>query len=116
MAKLILLVDGVGTQHFELKGDSLRIGRAASNDVHIDDLSVSSEHAIIEKKPDENFPDHVTYMIRDLGSTNSTYINDIQVSSAQLNNNDVLKVGWSMFKFVDDTQPAMDATAYILPA
>ncbi len=115
MAKLILMVDGVGSQHFDIEGDHLRIGRASDNDVHIDDLAVSNEHAIIEKTQDENFPDHVTYKIRDLGSTNSTFVNDIQINSKQLNNNDMLKVGWSIFKFVDESQPSMDTTAYILP-
>ena len=116
MAKLILMVDGVGSQHFDIEGDNLRIGRASDNDVHIDDLAVSSEHAVIEKNQDENFPDHVTYNIRDLGSTNNTFVNDVQVSSQKLNNNDLLKVGWSVFKFVDECQPSMDTTAYILPA
>lgn len=115
MAKLILMVDGVGSQHFDIEDGSLRIGRSSDNDVHIDDLAVSSEHAIIEKHQDENFPEHATYKIRDLGSTNSTFVNDIEVSSKQLNNNDMLKVGWSLFKFVDESQPSMDTTAYILP-
>ena len=115
MAKLILMVDGVGSQHFSIDSNTLRIGRSADNDVHIDDLAVSSEHAIIEKNQDEYFPDHVTYNIRDLGSTNKTFVNDIQISTKQLNNNDMLKVGWSVFKFVDENQPSMDTTAYILP-
>ncbi len=115
MAKLILMVDGVGSQHFDIKGDMLRIGRAADNDVHIDDLAVSNEHAVIEKNQDEHFPDHVTYKVRDLGSTNNTFVNDIQVSTKSLNNNDMLKVGWSVFKFVDESYPSMDTTAYILP-
>lgn len=110
MAKLILIVDGVGSQHFDIEGSNLRIGRSSDNDVHIDDLAVSNEHAIIEKHQDENFPDHVTYKIRDLGSTNNTFVNDIQVSSKQLNNNDMLKVGWSTFKFIDESQPSMDTT------
>jgi len=115
MAKLILIVDGVGSQHFDIEGETLRIGRAADNDVHIDDLAVSNEHAIIEKNDDEHFPGHSVYSIRDLGSTNSTFVNDIQVSSKKLNNNDMLKIGWSAFKFVDESQPSMDTTAYILP-
>lgn len=115
MAKLILMVDGVGSQHFDIEGEMLRIGRSSDNDVHIDDLAVSNEHAVIEKNPDENFPDHVTYRVRDLGSTNNTFVNDIQISTKQLNNNDMLKVGWSVFKFIDESHPSMDTTAYILP-
>ena len=115
MAKLILMVDGVGSQQFEISGESLSIGRSSDNDVHIDDLAVSGEHAVIEKSEDENFPGHNQYRIRDLGSTNSTFVNEIEVKSKNLNNNDMLRIGWSTFKFVDDNQPSLDTTAYILP-
>lgn len=115
MAKLILLVDGVGSQHFDIDNDVLRIGRAPDNDVHIDDLAVSNEHAIIERNQDEHFAEHIEYELRDLGSTNNTFVNDIKVSSKKLSNNDLIKIGWSTFKFVDESQPSMDTTAYILP-
>ena len=115
MAKLILIVDGVGGQHFDIDGDVLRIGRATDNDVHIDDLAVSNQHAVIERNQDENFADHIEYELRDLGSTNSTFVNDVKISSKKLSNNDIVKVGWSTFKFVDESQPSMDTTAYILP-
>lgn len=115
MAKLILIVDGVGSQHFDINGPVLRIGRGPDNDVHIDDLAVSNEHAIIERQQDEHFVEHVEYELRDLGSTNNTFVNDIKISSKKLNNNDIVKIGWSVFKFVDDKKPSMDTTAYILP-
>jgi len=115
MAKLILLVDGVGGQHFDIHDDVLRIGRAADNDVHIDDLAVSSEHAIIKRNQDEHFAEHIEYELCDLGSTNSTFVNNIKVDSKKLSNNDIVKIGWSTFKFVDENQPSMDTTAYILP-
>jgi len=115
MAKLILMVDGVGSQHFDISTGVLRIGRASDNDVHIDDLAVSSEHAVIERNQDEHFSDHVEYELRDLGSTNNTFVNDIKISTKKLSNNDIVKIGWSTFKFIDESQPAMDTTAYILP-
>ena len=115
MAKLILIVDGVGSQNFDLDGDTLSIGRAADNNVHIDDLAVSNQHAVIERNQDEHFSEHIEYELRDLGSTNSTFVNDVKISSKKLANNDIVKVGWSTFKFVDESQPSMDTTAYILP-
>ena len=115
MAKLILIVDGVGSQNFEINSDILRIGRAPDNDVHIDDLAVSSEHALIERNQNEHFAEHVEYELRDLGSTNSTFVNDIRINTKKLSNNDVVKIGWSIFKFVDESKPSMDTTAYILP-
>jgi len=116
MAKLILMVDGVGGQHFELDKPSMQIGRAAQNGIHIDDLAVSSEHAVIIRDEDENFPGHAAYTIRDLGSTNSTFVNEEAVVAKKLSNNDLVRIGWNTFKFVDDgNKPSMETTAYILP-
>lgn len=115
MARIILMVDGVGSQQFELTDKDIHIGRAAHNDIHIDDLAVSSEHAVIEKVVDADFPDHVSYRIRDLDSTNNTFVNDIQIASKILQNNDLVRIGWSKFKYVDESEPSMDTTAYILP-
>lgn len=49
-------------------GRSIRIGRGSSNDIVLDDPLVSRKHAIIEERMG-------TYYIKDLESTNSTYVN-----------------------------------------
>ena len=53
--------------------------------------------------------------LRDLDSTNGTYINDIQVEGERkLNSGDMVRVAWNSFKFIDENEPDLDKTAQIL--
>ena len=80
----------------------IKIGKASTNDVIINDPSVSREHLIVFIVDDKNV------FITDLGSTNGTYVNGIQVKeSVKLENLDVLRVGnslveWPRFLLSDD--------------
>ena len=80
----------------------IKIGKASTNDVIINDPSVSREHLIVFIDDDKNV------FITDLGSTNGTYVNGIQVKeSVKLENLDVLRVGnslveWPRFLLSDD--------------
>ena len=114
MARFILMVDGVGVNQFDLDIGNLTIGRSSENDVHIDDLAVSSQHAVIEMIKDVDFAGQISYWVQDLDSTNQTYVNDIPVKRQRLHNNDVVKVGWNQFKFVDENEVDTEKTAYIL--
>jgi pSer/pThr/pTyr-binding forkhead associated (FHA) protein len=62
------------------------IGRHSDNDIHIDSLSVSSQHARIVKY-------HKKYIIEDLDSTNGTFLNKKRISKEKLSDNDVLTIG-----------------------
>ncbi len=64
----------------------ISIGRHSDNDIHIDSLSVSSQHARIVKY-------HKKYMIEDLDSTNGTYLNKKKISKEKLADNDVITIG-----------------------
>jgi signal transduction histidine kinase len=62
------------------------LGREADNDVALSDKSVSRVHAEIFLKKDKLF-------IKDLGSHNGTYVNDQEITSSVLSNNDVVRLG-----------------------
>jgi len=64
----------------------ISIGRHSDNDIHIDSLSVSSQHARIVKY-------HKKYIIEDLDSTNGTYLNKKKISKEKLADNDVITIG-----------------------
>ncbi len=113
MARFVLMVDGVGVNQFDLDVGDLTIGRSPENDVHIDDLAVSSQHAIIEKVEDTDFG-QTSYWVKDLGSTNKTFVNGIEVARQRLHNNDIVKIGWNQFKFIDENEVDTEKTAYIL--
>ena len=69
-----------------LDKEVISIGRHSDNDIHIDSLSVSSQHARIVKY-------HKKYIIEDLDSTNGTYLNKKRISKEKLADNDVITIG-----------------------
>lgn len=115
MASLSQLVDNVVVNTFELDRPELRIGRKADNDIRIDELSVSGHHAVIEAVPNAYLEGTVDYYITDRDSTNGTFVNEILINSRQrLNSQDMVRVGWNEFRFVDEDENALEKTAYIL--
>ena len=115
MASLSQLVDSVVVTTFEVEKPEVRVGRRADNDIRIDEISVSGHHAVIERIPNAYLEGTVDYYIVDNNSTNGTFVNDLRVSGRQrLNSNDMVRIGWNEFRFVDEEENAMEKTAYIL--
>ncbi|MFF3912313.1 FHA domain-containing protein [Streptomyces sp. NPDC001852] len=75
---------------------AVRIGRAADNDLVVDDLIVSRRHAELRAHPDG------TYEIVDLGSHNGTYLNGRPVTRAAMGPGDIVGIGHSAFCLVGD--------------
>ncbi|MDJ0720148.1 MAG: FHA domain-containing protein [Desulfobacterales bacterium] len=113
MARIVQMLDGVATTQFEIDKPEIRIGRSPECDVFIDDTSVSNLHCVIETvaATDENQPPE--YHIRDLDSTNGTYVNIDRVQKARLVHEDVIRVGLKNFKFVDEQSASEVKTARI---
>jgi pSer/pThr/pTyr-binding forkhead associated (FHA) protein len=111
MAMIVQLHEGVAIKKFELDKPKLRIGRDPESDIYIDDGVVSAEHAVIEAK--EDVQDSPDFYIKDLGSTNSTFVNGEQITTQKLQHNDIIRVGWNNFKFIDETKKDPDKTAKI---
>jgi len=115
MSTLIQLIDDVVANKFDLGREQTSIGRHGDNAIQIDDVSVSAHHAIIRKKNSNYFDGMVEVFVEDLGSTNGTFLNGKKVEGpTRLNNNDVLRLAWNEFKFVDDSISKLDGTAHIL--
>jgi pSer/pThr/pTyr-binding forkhead associated (FHA) protein len=111
MAMIVQLHEGVAIKKFELDKPKLRIGRDPDSDIFIDDGVVSAEHAVIEAQEDvQESPD---FYIKDLGSTNSTFVNGEQISAQKLEHNDIIRVGWNNFKFIDEAKKDPEKTAKI---
>ncbi|MET9322347.1 FHA domain-containing protein [Streptomyces sp. NPDC003038] len=75
---------------------TVRIGRAAENDLVINDLVVSRRHAELRGLPDGS------YEIVDLGSHNGTYLNGAAVQVARVAEGDIIGIGHSAFCLVGD--------------
>src|SRR4051794_15245857 len=102
MAKLILSMDGLVLKEIPLTKERTTIGRKPHNDIQIDNLAVSGEHAVIVTILNDSF-------LEDLGSTNGTMVNGAAVKKHFLQNNDVVELGKYKLKFVGEAAPAAGA-------
>ena len=113
MALIIQLHDGVAINKFFITKPVLRIGRDPESDIYIDNDVVSSEHAVIEMVESAATKGAAEYYIQDIGSTNSTYLNGEKVVREKLEHNDMLRIGFSSFKFVDESKENPETTTKI---
>lgn len=95
MAKLIFSLENTILNEFQLSKERTSIGRRPSNDIQIDNLAVSGEHAVILKVGDN-------YYIEDQDSTNGTEVNAKLVKSHLLQAGDLIEFGKHQLKFVSD--------------
>ncbi|MHB8668141.1 MAG: FHA domain-containing protein [Burkholderiales bacterium] len=98
MAKLILSMDGLVLKEIPLAKERITIGRKPHNDIQIDNLAVSGEHAVIVTILADSF-------LEDLGSTNGTFVNGKTVKKHFLQNNDVIELGKYKLKYMSDALP-----------
>jgi len=112
MAKLILGFNGEILREYELDQEIMTIGRKMDNDIHIDNLAVSGNHARILTILDDSF-------IEDLGSTNGTFINGKKISKHALKNGETIAIGKHELKYVNESADAgtndFDRTIIIRP-
>ena len=102
MAKLILSMDGLVLKEIPLTKERTTIGRKPHNDIQIDNLAVSGEHAVIVTILNDSF-------LEDLGSTNGTVVNGNPIKKHFLQNNDVIELGKYKLKFVGEPAAALGA-------
>lgn len=103
MASIIQLVDGVVANRFEINEIGLKFGRTSVNQVLIDDLAVSTEHAQINVLKDEQGV--LKFVLEDLDSTNGCFINEQKIDQQQLlRHKDVVRIGWNNFTFINEDE------------
>src|SRR3990170_2986817 len=82
-----------GEEH-EFKEKDIIIGRSSSNDIVIKDEGVSRKHCAIE-------PATNSYVLKDLKSTNGTFLNDKKITSPSvLKHGDKITVGKTILQFI----------------
>lgn len=111
MATIIQTVDGVVANRFDIKNTALTFGRTPANQVQIDDLAVSNEHAqVISETNDKG---ETVYFLEDLGSTNGSFVNEAKIDRQQLHHKDTLRIGWNIFTFIDEKEVNHEKTSKI---
>jgi len=101
MARLLLMHDDVVISEFELGTNPFTIGRALHCNLTIDDPLVSQHHAQIERHEDAQ-QGRIHYLLKDLNSTNGSFVNGEQVGERTLRDRDVLRFGTKHFVFRDE--------------
>ena len=96
MARLILSMDGLVLKEIPLNKEQITIGRRPNNDIQIDNLAISGEHARIVTILNDSF-------LEDLNSTNGTLVNGQAITRHVLKNNDAVELGKYKLKFMSET-------------
>ena len=93
MGKLVVSLDGVVIKEVQITKDKTTLGRRPYNDIVIDNLAVSGEHATLQMVGADVF-------IEDLNSTNGTYINGKAIKRQLLAHNDTVEIGKYKIKYM----------------
>jgi hypothetical protein len=95
MAKIILTVDGTVLKEVPLTKERNTIGRRANNDLVIDHVAISGQHAVIVAMNND-------YFLEDLNSTNGTQVNGQPVKKHFLRDNDIINLAPYKVRFVTE--------------
>jgi pSer/pThr/pTyr-binding forkhead associated (FHA) protein len=107
MPKMIVSIDGVVIKEVQLTKDRTTLGRRPYNDIVIDNLAVSGEHAVLQMSAAEVY-------LEDLNSTNGTYVNGKAVKKQLLQNNDTVEIGKYKIKYINEVAgPTFEKTMII---
>jgi predicted component of type VI protein secretion system len=88
-----------------LNKERTTIGRKPHNDIQIDNLAISGEHAVVITILNDSF-------LEDLGSTNGTFVNGQSVKKHFLQNGDTIELGKYRLKFVSELPQQTNAADF----
>ena len=108
MGKLVVSLDGVVIKEVQITKDKTTLGRRPYNDIVIDNLAVSGEHAVLQMTGHDVF-------IEDLNSTNGTYINGKAVKKQLLQHNDTVEIGKYKIKYLLEDGTDYEKTMVLKP-
>jgi pSer/pThr/pTyr-binding forkhead associated (FHA) protein len=108
MGKLVVSLDGVVIKEVQITKDKTTLGRRPYNDIVIDNLAVSGEHAVLQMVGADVF-------IEDLNSTNGTYINGKAVKKQLLAHNDTVEIGKYKIKYMVEDGVDYEKTMIMKP-
>lgn len=108
MARLIITHQGTVIKEYDLSKEKITVGRKPSNDIVLDDPTISGVHAAFLHRKD-------TY-VEDMNSTNGIKLNGKTIKKHQLNHGDLIQIGQHEFKFIDDAVQDFEKTVVIVPS
>ncbi len=81
--------------------------------MQLDDGDVSGEHAVLKITSNSYLPEQLDIVIRDLGSTNGTYVNNISVKEKEIKHGDAIRICSYEYKLFDDQSNVGTQTEYV---
>lgn len=99
--KMAILQKLIDDRIYPLNQSQLGIGRAVDNEIVIDDDAVSSYHALVTVRESLGDSSVMDYILEDLDSTNSTFVNNKAIKLHKLTNGDIIRVGETRLKFLN---------------
>ena len=108
MGKLVVSLDGVVIKEVQITKDKTTLGRRPYNDIVIDNLAVSGEHAVLQMVGPDVF-------IEDLNSTNGTYINGKPVKKQLLSHDDTVEIGKYKIKYLIEESNDHEKVQFVRP-
>ncbi|MCY3021620.1 MAG: FHA domain-containing protein [Planctomycetota bacterium] len=97
MASIIVIFAGQEQKTYPLDKPSLTVGREPGCEIHIDNLGISRRHCEFIARGD-------AYVLKDLGSSNGTYVNGHKITEHFLNDADEVIIGKYTLKFKNEKQ------------
>jgi transcriptional regulator with GAF, ATPase, and Fis domain len=121
MADITVLTGFLAGRKISLDTEVFFIGRQASNDLELPDLSISRQHCVIEM---QNAGRCARFLIRDLASANGVKVNDQTVTERELRHGDRIQIGDCLLRFdeeesrvtLSECAGAMESTFQLGPA
>jgi pSer/pThr/pTyr-binding forkhead associated (FHA) protein len=98
--RLVAVTGVMSGEILPLAGSELTFGRDASNTICIPDAALSRHHCAFTQQ-------NGAWVVRDLKSSNGTFVNGIQISTHALADGDQIKAGGSVFLFVAAEAPLL---------
>ena len=107
MARIVLTHEGAVLKEYPINKERMTIGRKPTNDIQLDDPTVSGTHAAIVMLQNA--------YVEDMNSTNGVILNGKKVTRRQLSHGDIIRVGRHELKFIDDIADDFESTVIISP-
>jgi hypothetical protein len=108
MSRLVVSLDSVVIKDVPIAKERTTLGRRPYNDVVIDNLAVSGEHAVLHLVGRDVY-------IEDLNSTNGTYLNGRAIKKQLLVHNDTLEIGKYKVKYLGSGEDDYEKTMVLRP-
>ncbi len=106
MPRIVIMMDGIVIKEVELTKERTSLGRRPYNDIVIENLAVSGEHAAFYVTPRD-------VAIEDLNSTNGTFVNGKAIRKQVLRHGDELEVGKYKLQFESEQEPDFEETQMV---